>query len=147
MEAEFARSNKTEDLHLRSIPKIDDGSLTSDPVPEVFNAYTIADYGFILMSKIPGLSLTQCWENLTGDSKTSIVRQLESFILEWRQIEGPLFGSIDGGPCEDVLFKYPWDAEYRYYGPFLTRKEFNQGWLRLSVTPDPMRSSQKEMSL
>lgn len=36
MEAEFARSNKTEDLHLGSIPKMDDGSLTSDPVRASF---------------------------------------------------------------------------------------------------------------
>ena len=33
---------------------------TSVPVPEVFNAYTIADIGFILMSKIPGIPLKQC---------------------------------------------------------------------------------------
>ncbi|KAG2000942.1 hypothetical protein GB937_010668 [Aspergillus fischeri] len=47
---------------------------------------------------------------------------------EWRQIEGPLFGPVDGGPCEDVLFKHSWDAaKSRQYGPFSTRKEFNQG--------------------
>lgn len=33
---------------------------TSVPVPEVFNAYTIAEIGFIVMSKIPGLPLNQC---------------------------------------------------------------------------------------
>jgi aminoglycoside phosphotransferase len=32
----------------------------SVPVPKVFNAYTIADVGFILMSKIPGIPLEQC---------------------------------------------------------------------------------------
>ena len=100
---------------------------TSVPVPEVFNAYTIGEYGFILMSNIPGVSLALCWQNMTRDSKTSIFRQLESYIREWRQIEGPLFGSIGGGPREDVLFKHPWDAEDRHYGPFSTREEFNQG--------------------
>ncbi|KAH8428510.1 uncharacterized protein LDX57_006209 [Aspergillus melleus] len=100
---------------------------TSVPVPEVFNAYTIADIGFILMSKIPGISLGQCWKDLTWDDKSSIVRQLGGFIREWRQIEGPLFGSIDGGPCEDVLFQHPWDGEPRRYGPYSTRNEFNQG--------------------
>lgn len=100
---------------------------TSVPVPEVFNAYTIADYGFILMSKTPGVTLRQCWKDLTLDAKSSIVRQLDGFIQQWRQIEGPLFGSIDGGPCEDVLFQHSWDATPRRYGPFLTRKEFNQG--------------------
>ena len=100
---------------------------TSVPVPEVFNAYTIADYGFILMSKIPGVTLEKCWRNLTRDSKNSIIRQLDSFIREWRQIEGPYFGSIDGGPCEDIIFQHSWDAKSRHYGPFSTRKEFNQG--------------------
>ncbi|KAJ5818170.1 kinase-like protein [Penicillium riverlandense] len=100
---------------------------TSVPVPEVFNAYTIGDVGFILMSKISGVTLEHCWQNLTRDSKNSIIRQLQSFIQEWRRIEGPYFGSIDGGPCEDVLFQHSWDAKSRHYGPFLTRKEFNQG--------------------
>lgn len=100
---------------------------TSVPVPEVFNAYTIADIGFILMSKIPGIPLEQYWKDLAWDAKRSIVRQLAGFIREWRQIEGPLFGTIDGGACEDVLFQHPWDAEPRRYGPFLTRNEFNQG--------------------
>lgn len=45
-----------------------------------------------------------------------------------RKIEGPLFGSVDGGTCEDVLFKHAWDAaKSRQYGPFSTRKEFNRG--------------------
>lgn len=100
---------------------------TSVPVPEVFNAYTIAEFGFILMSKVPGVSLERCWKNLTRDVRVSIVQQLKGFIQEWRQIEGPFFGSIDGGPCEDVLFQHSWDAETRRYGPFSTRKEFNQG--------------------
>ncbi|KAI9375790.1 kinase-like protein [Aspergillus egyptiacus] len=100
---------------------------TSVPVPEVFNAYTIADIGFILMSKVSGVTLEQCWKDLTHDAKGSIVRQLGGFIQEWRQIQGPLFGSIDGGPCEDILFQHPWDSESRSYGPFRTRREFNQG--------------------
>ncbi|KAJ5219929.1 hypothetical protein N7468_009133 [Penicillium chermesinum] len=100
---------------------------TSVPVPELFNAYTIADIGFILMSKVPGVPLEKCWKGLTRDTKRSIVGQLKGFIQEWRQIEGPLFGSIDGGSCEDILFQHAWDAVPRRYGPFLTRKEFNQG--------------------
>jgi hypothetical protein len=35
---------------------------TSAPVPEVLNAYTIEDIGFILMRKIPGVTLQACWE-------------------------------------------------------------------------------------
>lgn len=87
----------------------------------------IEDIGFILMGKVPGIPLEKCWEDLPGDVKRSIVQQLQGFIQEWRKIEGPCFGSIDGGPCEDVFFKHSWEPEPRRYGPFLTRKEFNQG--------------------
>lgn len=91
---------------------------TSVPVPKVFNAYAIDDVGFLVMDKMPGTSLERCWEGLYGDAKRSIVRQLQGFIQEWRQIEGPLFESVDGGPCEDVFFKHSWDAKLRQYGPF-----------------------------
>jgi len=72
-------------------------------------------------------------ERFDPDAKSSIVRQLDGFIQQWRQIEGPLFGSIDGGPCEDVLFQHSWDATPRRYGPFLTRKGFNQGVVEASL--------------
>jgi hypothetical protein len=101
---------------------------TSVPVPKVLNAYAIDDVGFLVMERTPGITLEQCWKSLTEDAKQSIVRQLQGFIQEWRQIEGPLFGSVGGGPCEDVLFKHSWDAaKSRQYGPFSTRKGFNQG--------------------
>jgi hypothetical protein len=76
---------------------------TSVPVSKVLNAYAIDDVGFLVMERTPGITLEQCWKSLTGDAKQSIVRQLQGFIQEWRQIEGTLFGSVDGGPCEDVL--------------------------------------------
>jgi hypothetical protein len=80
------------------------------------------------MESIAGITLERCWQSLTGDAKQSIVRQLQGYIQEWRQIEGPLFGSVDGGPCEDVLFRHAWDAaKSRQYGLFSTRKIFNQG--------------------
>lgn len=101
-------------------------SQVSVPVPEVFDAYAIAEIGFIVMSKIPGLPLNQCREQLTRYSKESIVQQLSGFFQEWRQIEGPLFGSIDGGPCEHILFHHSWDAEPWQYGPFSMRKELNK---------------------
>ncbi|GIJ83257.1 hypothetical protein Asppvi_002076 [Aspergillus pseudoviridinutans] len=68
---------------------------TSVPVPKVFNAYTIGGVGFLVMEKVPGIPL------------------LQGFIQEWRQIDGPLFGSVDGGPCEDVFFKHSWVAKFR----------------------------------
>lgn len=120
---------------------------TSVPVPRVLNAYAIDDVGFLVMEKVPGITLEQCWEGLSGDARRSIVRQLEGFIQEWRQTQGPLFGSVDGGPCEDVLFKHSWDAKFRQYTDlFPQEKNSTKGWWRLSATPDPAEDSLREMS-
>ena len=80
------------------------------------------------MAKITGVTLEQCWSGLAQDAKSSIARQLDGFIQQWRQVEGPFFGPGDGGACADALFQHSWDATSRLYGPFSTRKEFNQGW-------------------
>ena len=110
---------------------------TSDPVPKLLNAYMIEDVGFILMEKVPGTPLEKCWEYLPPNSKRSIVQQLRDFIQEWRKIEGPYFGPVDGGPCEDVFFKHSWNPEPRQYGPFSTRKDFNQGLLEALCNSRP----------
>ncbi|KAL1848587.1 hypothetical protein Plec18170_007896 [Paecilomyces lecythidis] len=100
---------------------------TSVPVPEVLNAYMIEDIGFILMRKIPGVPLEACWESLSEDSQQCILEQLRAYIHEWRRVEGTFFGSIDQGPCEDIVFKHPWGEKNHQYGPYQTRKVFNQG--------------------
>lgn len=102
-------------------------NLTSVPVPEVLNAYMIEDVGFILMRKIPGVPLEACWESLSEDSQQCILEQLRAYIHEWRRVEGTFFGSIDQGPCEDIVFKHPWGEQNQQYGPYQTRKAFNQG--------------------
>jgi aminoglycoside phosphotransferase (APT) family kinase protein len=100
---------------------------TSVPVPQVLNAYMIGDIGFILMEKIPGEPLDKCWAHLSRDSMESITKQLHYYVQQWRKIEGTFLGSVDGGPCEDVIFKHPWEAKTYRYGPFQTRRGFNQG--------------------
>jgi hypothetical protein len=100
---------------------------TSAPVPEVLNAYTIEDIGFILMRKIPGVTLQACWEDLLEDTQKYIVDQPRGYVHEWRSIEGMFFGSIDQGPCQDTVFMHPWGNQNYQYGPFQTRKEFNRG--------------------
>lgn len=102
-------------------------SLTSTPVPKVLNAYMIDDIGFILMERVPGVCLEECWEDLPEASQKSITEQLKAYIRQWRNIEGAFFGMVDGGPCEDVIFKHPWGGKPYQYGPFQSRKEFNEG--------------------
>ncbi|RJE19912.1 Phosphotransferase enzyme family [Aspergillus sclerotialis] len=83
--------------------------LTSTPVPKVLNAYMINDIGFILMERVPGVSLEECWEHLPEASQKSITKQLNAYIHQWRNIEAS------------------WEGESYQYGPFQLRKEFNEG--------------------
>lgn len=103
-------------------------------VPKVLNAYMIEDIGFILMERMPGIPLEECWDRLSIAARKSIVQQLKDYVQQWRRIEGTFFGSVDGGPCEDVIFKHPWGTKPYRYGPFQTRKEFNAGIIKEIVS-------------
>lgn len=65
---------------------------TNIPVPTVSSAYTIGDIGFILMSKIEGEMLSSRWENISHGERQSVIRQLESYILEWRKLGSSFIG-------------------------------------------------------
>ncbi|KAJ9261748.1 hypothetical protein DTO280E4_8889 [Paecilomyces variotii] len=101
---------------------------TNIPVPKVFSAYTIGDIGFILMSKVEGEPLGSSWDNMSHEERQSIARQLNSYVLEWRKLGAPFLGSVDGGPCEDIIFKHPWDyTSLKRYGPFQSLEEYKLG--------------------
>ncbi|KAK2758653.1 hypothetical protein FQN54_003343 [Arachnomyces sp. PD_36] len=100
---------------------------TNVPVPRVHNAYMIGIVGYILMDLVHGISLTDCWSRLLDKEQKSIVEQLRGYVDELREIEGEFIGGVDGGPCDEVLFKHPWGQTSPTYGPFSTRQEFNKG--------------------
>lgn len=100
---------------------------TSVPVPQLHNAYMIGDVGYILMDKVPGTPLTNCWDNMSGEEQGSVVEQLRKYVNELRSIEGEFIGAVDGGPCDEVLFKHPWGPTSPTYGPFWSRQDFNKG--------------------
>ena len=81
----------------------------------------IDDMGFTLMAKVEGTTLSRCWEQLSEDTKDRIAKQLHVYVEEWRRIEGQFYGTIDGGPCEDIVFKHPFRGEPLPYGPYKTR--------------------------
>ena len=121
---------------------------TDIPVPKVFSAYTIGDIGFILMSKVEGVTLGSCFDNLSLEERHSIILQLESCVLEWRKLGSSFLGAVHGGPCEDILFKHPWDANAppKPYGPFYSLDEYKLGVieaLRLS-RPDGLWGEMEE---
>lgn len=79
------------------------------------------------MEKVPGVPLGVCWDALSQNVKLSIMKQLREYIKQWRKLEGPFFGTVDGGLCQDIIFKHPWENREYEYGPYLTREEFNNG--------------------
>ncbi|KAK1142361.1 hypothetical protein N8T08_007913 [Aspergillus melleus] len=111
---------------------------TSVPVPRVLNAYVIEEVGFIVMEKVPGDELA---ETLPRVVKESLARELRGYIQQWRQIRGPFFGTVDGGPCQDVVFKHAWENKEYDYGPFTSRQEFNLGMV------EALRKSRPNLTL
>ncbi|KAF5864825.1 hypothetical protein ETB97_006363 [Aspergillus alliaceus] len=75
---------------------------TEVPVPKVLTAYTIGDIGF-LTSKIEGPTIASCWRTCPMRKLQVIARQLASYISKWRQLGSSFSGSVNGGPCQDIL--------------------------------------------
>ncbi|KAE8152991.1 kinase-like protein [Aspergillus avenaceus] len=101
---------------------------TNVPVPKVHTAYTIGEMGFILMSKVEGRTLASCLEDVSREELREIALQLKSYVLEWRELRNSFLGSVDGGPCRDIIFKHPWDyMSTRKYGSFYSFEQYKHG--------------------
>jgi hypothetical protein len=81
----------------------------SVPVPQVYNAYRIGNISYILMEFIPGQTARECWKTLSETEKDSVIAQLRQYVTTWRSIKGDFFGSVDGGPCQESIWKHPWE--------------------------------------
>jgi aminoglycoside phosphotransferase (APT) family kinase protein len=110
---------------------------TSVPVPKVFNAYMIEEIGFILMEKIDGMQLGRNWSKLPRGVKESLAQELRGYIQQWRQIKGSFFGTVDNGPCQEIIFQHPWENKVYRYGPFATRRGFNKGMVEALAKSRP----------
>ncbi|KAE8150639.1 hypothetical protein BDV25DRAFT_129402 [Aspergillus avenaceus] len=84
---------------------------TSVPVPDVINAYAMEGVGFIVMKKTSGILFANCWDSLPDHLHCSILRQLRDHMAEWREVQGDVFGSVNGPPCDDIIFKHPWGRQ------------------------------------
>lgn len=96
-------------------------------VPAVYNAYRIGDVSYIVMEYIPGPTVGECWNTLSVEEKNSVISQLQRHIASWRAIRGKYFGSVGGGACGDSIFKHSYTGDQIGYGPFASRREFNEG--------------------
>jgi aminoglycoside phosphotransferase len=101
---------------------------TDVPVPIVYEAGVLRTDRYILMDRIEGVALREAWSDMSPEHQRSVLSQLKRYVAEWRKIKGPHFGGVSGGPCEDVIFKHPWDwPTEATYGPYASRKAFNEG--------------------
>ncbi|KAL2796017.1 kinase-like protein [Aspergillus keveii] len=105
---------------------------TRVPVPEVFSAYTIGDVGFILMRKVEGELLSSCIESMTPEGRRVAADQLKMYVRAWRILGSTFLGSVEGGPCPDILFNHPWDYKStKRFGPFDTLEQYNLGLVKV----------------
>ena len=69
---------------------------TTLPVPEVIDYWTYDGKTYILMEKMPGITLESVWSTLGDDDKRSIMSELRRYVEEIRKIEFNHIGAVNG---------------------------------------------------
>lgn len=101
---------------------------TSVPVPDVREAYIKDGCGYIVMSKADGEPLGDVWQHLGSEQRASVVSQLRNYVEQLRSLNGEFYGALWHQPSEDIFFKHlPFRHEDVRYGPYYTRRQFNDG--------------------
>ncbi|WEW59267.1 hypothetical protein PRK78_004736 [Emydomyces testavorans] len=110
------------------------------PVPQVLGAWEEGKgddtVGYLAMSRMPGVMLSQKWPHLTEPQREHILKDLEQILQQLREIHAPpatWIGAIDGGPAADVRARH---AEFG--GPFRTESDFGE-WLISLIHPESMQ--------
>ncbi|KAJ0414802.1 hypothetical protein BJY00DRAFT_294481 [Aspergillus carlsbadensis] len=109
---------------------------TTIPVPKVRDVQE--ENGKVLaitMDLMPGKTLKDAWETLDQTQKTSVAKQLHSYVLQLRALKGTYIGGVERGPA--IIGKRA-SAEG---GPFESEKEFNEFILAdiVRIAPDLLR--------
>ncbi|KAI0382441.1 kinase-like protein [Hypomontagnella monticulosa] len=110
---------------------------TSIKCPKVIGAYLLNDEGYIIMSLESGKSLSHFWENATNDKKEAVIKKLEGYISEMRNIKGDYVGGFNRNPC--VAGEFMWDfhqIDYKY-GPYPDEHGFNEGLMEALSRASP----------
>lgn len=83
---------------------------TRIPIPKVYGAWTwpgkFTGRCYVLMEKIPGITLERLWPKLKRSQRMKIARRLASYIHELRKVQQPVassgtVSSFIGGPLDD----------------------------------------------
>ncbi|KAF1955727.1 kinase-like protein [Byssothecium circinans] len=105
---------------------------TSIPVPQVYDAYEREGIGYIFMSKAEGFPLSKLWRQFTEPKRAFVIEQLKEHVQSMRNLTGDFYGSIGHLASEDIFFHHLCVAKpgEQKYGPFSSRKEYNDGLVR-----------------
>ncbi|KAK5108701.1 hypothetical protein LTR62_008106 [Meristemomyces frigidus] len=100
------------------------------PAPRLYAMFYDAGDLFLVMERIPGLSLDQIWSALSEEGKTALTAQLRIAFDTLRRVSCPwpsFFGSVDGGPVPHPLFYTDIKGKNDITGPFPNEQHFNAG--------------------
>ncbi len=107
---------------------------TSIPVPRVYCAFVRKNHAFIVMDRVPGVSIATAWKTLTGAERDAIFAELRGMFDELRALPPPPGCGIQscvGGSLRDSRLP----RSLPRFGPFKTTQEFHF-WLRHEMQPE-----------
>lgn len=90
------------------------------PAPRLYAMYQDTEETFLVMQRLPGVTLDNIWTSLTETEKNSIVEQLRCIFQTLRAAECPwpnFWGGLDGGSVHHYLF-YDQKGRGTHLGPF-----------------------------
>lgn len=115
---------------------------TNVPIPKVHKSLALTGNGYIYMDYVPGRPLSEIWEHLLPRQRNALIIQLRGIVKELGSLRGDFFGALWNKASADVFFTHlPFENVSLSYGPFKTRKEYNQGLVDALRNARPMGSS------
>lgn len=99
------------------------------PAPRLYAMYQDAEETFLVMQRIPGVTLDTTWTSLSDCEKDSIADQLRLIFQTLRAVECPwsdFLGGLDGGSVHHYLF-YDQKGSATHLGPFPDERSFVAG--------------------
>lgn len=84
---------------------------TSIRLPQVYRSFTIYgnggifdSTGYIVMSYVDGVCLSECWEKLPSDKRESVIGQVVDIVQQLQSLYISVPGPIGGGPSQGKWF-------------------------------------------
>ncbi|KAG6060284.1 hypothetical protein E4U32_003518 [Claviceps aff. humidiphila group G2b] len=125
---------------------------TKVPVPSALDLASDAENSYLLTTKVRGIPLGRCIDTLSRDEVTTLVSDLQKYLLEMRAIPkevAPKYAITNalGKACYDarIMMGSQYDeARGDFFGPFVDEDDFNDT-LRCVPLPNVLHSSGHEI--